>query len=165
MWLMRERSRGQKTMNCVTSYNRGNPLILLQKPMGMAELFYREDRDSDFFNVCEQVRIEHGYISVSQIVAKAILKPANSFYIHRREYASIIKRNGSLLPRNEIKRLLHLEILNRFHEIKENNPDMCILDITKIISEQKAPRFYISQRRAEDIYYDLLKKPQSIFSL
>ncbi|MDR0823890.1 MAG: hypothetical protein LBN74_02275 [Prevotella sp.] len=127
----------------------------------MAQLFYREDRDSDFFNACEQVRNKETNLSVSEIVSKAILHPAKSFYLHRREYSAIIKRNGMKLPKNEIKKLLHLEILKRSRKIKNENPGIDIFWITKIIAEQSAPRFYISERRAEDIYYELLKKPQS----
>ena len=62
---------------------------------------------------------------------------------------------------NEIKKLLHLEILERYRNMKNENPGIDVLEITKIIAEQSAPRFYISERRAEDIYYELLKKPQS----
>ena len=127
----------------------------------MAELFYREDRDSDFFNACEQVRSEESHLSVSEIVSKAILRPAKSFYLHCREYSSIIRKNGKQLPNNKIKKLLHLEILERYRSMKEENPCMDVLEITKLIAEQPAPRFYISERRAEDIYYELLKKPQS----
>jgi hypothetical protein len=127
----------------------------------MAELFYREDRDSDFFKACERVRGREPNLSVSEITAKAILLPAKSFYLHRREYSSIIKRNGMKLPKNEIKKQLHQEILSRYQNLKKENPDMDVLEITKIITEQPAPRFYISRRRAEDIYYGLLKKPQS----
>jgi hypothetical protein len=126
----------------------------------MAKLFYREDRDNDFFNTCEQIRNEGTNLSVAEIVSKAILRPAKSFYLHRREYSYIIKKNGSRLPKNGIKKLLHLEILNRYQKLKETNPGMDILEITKIIAEQPAPRFYISGRRAEDIYYRLLKRPQ-----
>jgi hypothetical protein len=127
----------------------------------MAKLFYREDRDSDFFNACEQVRSEETNLSVSGIVSKAILRPAKSFYLHRREYSDIIRKNGVGLPKNEIKKLLHLEILERYRNLKNENPGTGVLEITKIIAGQSAPRFYISERRAEDIYYELLKKPQS----
>ena len=124
----------------------------------MAELFYREDRDRDFFEACEQVRSEEKNLSVSEIVSKAILHPAKSFYLHKREYSSIIRKKGIPPPKSEAKRQLHQEILKRYQEIKENNPKMDIPEITKIIECQKAPRFYISKRRAEDLYYELLRK-------
>lgn len=129
----------------------------------MAELFYREERDVDFFNACERVRAEEPMLSVSAIVSKAVLLPAKSFFLHRREYSSIVRRNGAGLPKNDIKRQLHTEILNRYRTLKEENPDMPTLEITKIIAEQPAPRFYISERRAEDLYYKLLKLPQTHF--
>ena len=127
----------------------------------MAELFYREDRDVDFFNVCERVRSEEKTLSVSTIVSKAILKEAKSFYMHPREYSSIIRRQGKRFPKNEIKKALHLEILARYKRLKRENPHLDLPEIAKLIAEQGAPRFYISKRRAEDIYYGMLKKPHS----
>jgi hypothetical protein len=126
----------------------------------MAELFYREDRDVDFLNVCEQVRSEGKGLSTSDIVSKAILRPAKSFYLHRREYSTIIRKNGNRLPNNHIKRRMHLDILERYQNLKKNNPNMDASEGSKIIAEQSAPRFYISERRAEDIYYQSFKKTQ-----
>lgn len=162
MRMIRERAYGQKTIILIASLNFGYQVFLcVNQNTYMAELFYREDRDNDFFNACEQVRGEEMNLSVSEIVSRAILRPAKSFYLHRREYSAIIRKNGIELPKNEVKKLLHLEILKRYQHLKNENPCIDILDITKIIAEQSAPRFYISERRAEDIYYALLKKPQS----
>jgi hypothetical protein len=128
----------------------------------MSELFYREDRDTDFFNVCEKVRSENVGMSVFDIVSIAIFRPAQSFYLHRREYSNIIRTKGDRFPKNKTKRELHLEILKRYHEIKNESPTMSIGNIVKIISEQKAPRFYLSRSRAANLYYELLKQPNRI---
>jgi len=160
--MMRERARGQKTISLIPSLNFVYQVILFVNfNNDMAELFYREDRDSDFFNTCEQVRSEDINLSVSEIVAKAILRTAKSFYLHRKEYSAIIRKNGKELPKNEVKKLLHLEILKRYKDLKARNPDLKDYEIAHIISEQEAPRFYLSARGAERIYYDMLKKPQS----
>lgn len=125
----------------------------------MAELFYKEERDRDFFRACELVRSKNiSNISVSQIISKAIIMPAKSFYLHPREYSNIIRGNRKNLPKNFIKRELHLEIICRCNAIKMENPELKISSVAKIIENQSAPRFYISERRAIDLYYELLKK-------
>ena len=127
----------------------------------MGKLFYREERDRDFFEACEQVRAREGFSSVFATVSQAIHRPARSFYIHPRGYSSIIRENGKRLPRNKIKKALHLDILHRYRELKKENPGSSVSQIIGMIESQSAPRFYISERRAEDIYYALLKKPRS----
>lgn len=125
----------------------------------MAELFYREDRDIDFLNACEEVRQEsEKHLSVANIVSKAILKPAKSFYIHHREYTNIVRRGRKNLPKGKASRELHSEILDRYYKLKEEYPDLKDEEISKILSEQPAPRFYISKSRGIILYYELLKK-------
>ncbi len=125
----------------------------------MAELFYKDDKNRDFLLACEAVRVESGYhMSVADIVSLAILRPAKSFYLHPREYSKIIKGSGRCLPDNYLKRALHLEILRRHDEIKLRFPTLKTHEIAKIIENQQAPRFYISEKRAANLYYDLLKK-------
>lgn len=124
----------------------------------MAELFYKDERNRDFYRACESVRAENNSrLHVIDIVAQAILKPASSFFLHPKEYANIIRDNGQSLPKNSIKRELHLEILKRYQALKEIVPNSRPHEAAKIISEQSAPRFYLSHRRAVDLYYILLK--------
>lgn len=125
----------------------------------MAELFYREDRDIDFLNACEKVRQEaEKHLSVSQIVSRAIVKPAKSFYIHPREYANIVRRGKDNLPKSKASKELHAEILARYEQLKEEYPDLKEEEINKMLSEQPAPRFYISKSRGIILYYELLKR-------
>ena len=125
----------------------------------MAELFYKDDKNRDFLSVCESVRIESGcHMSVADIVSRAIHRPARSFYLHPREYSKIIKGNGRYLPVNRIKRELHLEILRRADEIKARFPNLKTREIAGLLEDQAAPRFYISEKRAIYLYYELLKK-------
>lgn len=95
---------------------------------------------------------------VADMVAIAIRRPARSFYLHPREYSKIIKKGRCHLPNNRIKRDLHLEILHRHDEIKAHSPHLKTHEIARIIEDQEAPRFYISEKRAVNLYYDLLKK-------
>ncbi|GAB6123860.1 hypothetical protein [Dysgonomonas termitidis] len=124
----------------------------------MANLFYEEDRNKDFLQACEAVRKEEGTrLTVSGIASKAIYKKAGSFYIHYRVYMKIISNNGNNLPKNEISRQLHTEVLKRAKEIMQQN-NYTPAQAAKILSEQQAPRFYISEARAISLYYKLLGK-------
>ena len=124
----------------------------------MSALFYEEERNRDFLQACEAVRKEEGArLTVSGIASKAIYKKAKSFYIHQRAYMKIIRNNGNNLPRNEVSRQLHTEVLERAKEIMKQY-DYTPAQIAKILSEQQAPRFYISHARATSLYYKLLGK-------
>ncbi len=125
----------------------------------MAELFYKEDRNHDFMLACESARhTSPRGAPVSLIVARAILQPAPSFYLHPREYSKIIGMRGFRLPKSPVKRELHLEILKRHDEMKTHYPSLQTHEIAKMIETQPAPRFYISVKRASDLYYALLKR-------
>lgn len=105
---------------------------------------------------CECVRSECDYnMSVREVVSRAILRPASSFFLHPREYSKIIRGGGVRLPRSAIKRELHLEILRRHDEIKAARPWLKTHEIAMHIEQQPAPRFYISEKRAADLYYAL----------
>lgn len=125
----------------------------------MAELFYREDRDIDFMNACEKVRQESNeHLSVAEIVRKAILQPAKSFYLRPREYGDIVRRAKKKLPKREVTKELYTEILNRYNTLRKEYPSLKNQDINKMLSEQTAPRFYISEARGILLYYELMKK-------
>jgi hypothetical protein len=123
----------------------------------MSVLFYREERDADFFNACELVRVRNGHLSIVAITKEAILMPAKSFYIHPREYSDIIRTGGKRLPENAIRRELHLEIMRRFKRLT-TDLSLPASSAIHIISRQTAPRFYISESRAVNLYYMLMKK-------
>jgi len=126
------------------------------------ELYYQKERDKDFFETCESIRKENhpDYISVEDIVKQAINKEAKSFYLNIEIYARIINkvRCGCLNRiRHKMKKELYLELWNRYIEIKRQNPEYNSMDCARIIAEQKAPKFYISQKHAVNLYYKLLK--------
>ena len=121
--------------------------------------FYKPERDKDFFDVCEAIRKEtKDYQSVEDIAVKAILRPANSIFITQKHIACIIQemRCGTHSFKG-VTKLQNQELFNRYWELKKQNPTFSPNKIAKIIEEQKAPRFYISQKTAKSLYYKLLK--------
>jgi hypothetical protein len=131
----------------------------------MSFLCYKKQRDRDFFQVCEQIRSENRQLSCTQIAEAAIDREAQSFYIDEITISWIIVRirNGKCrLPTSSAdRRELYLDLWNRYITIKRqakaNNSMMSIAEASRIISEQKAPRFYISALHAKNIYYRNLR--------
>jgi hypothetical protein len=78
------------------------------------KLFYQEDRDNDFYNVCERIRGQNpGYISVSDIVKQAIYCEAESFYLSELIIARMIdkiKKGEKPTTKKEAKQELYKEI-------------------------------------------------------
>ena len=130
------------------------------------ELYYQKERDKDFFEVCEAIRKESypEYISVDNIALLAIKKKAKSFYLSTKVCSNIINkvRFGCFDKiKNNIKKELYLELWLRYIQIKRQNPEFNSMDCARIIAEQEAPRFYIAEHHATNLYYKLLKSNQT----
>jgi hypothetical protein len=126
------------------------------------ELYHQKERDSDFFEICESIRkaTNPSYISMENIASAAIKKEAKSFYLNTEIYARIINkvRCGYLSKvKNKTKRKMYIELWNRYIQIKRANPEFNSMDCARIIAEQKAPQFYISEKHAKNLYYKLMK--------
>jgi hypothetical protein len=124
------------------------------------ELYFKEYRDRDFFYACERIRKESAvYLSVSDIARKAVRREAESFYLSEREYVRIY-RKARLMPecKSGVKNEMYSEIRYRFLKEKRRNPGLNHFQIARIIGEQKAPRFYLAEGSAVQLYYRLLKK-------
>lgn len=125
----------------------------------MATLFYENERNNDFLNACEQIRqeakVKKQRLSMSQIAVKAVYTNAKSFYLHPKAVAQIIRNKGEQLPINKIAKEMHIEIYNRVKN--QGLLHLKIKDTVNILSEQQAPRFYISEATAKSLYYKLFK--------
>lgn len=127
------------------------------------ELCYKKERDRDFFEVCEKLRGK-GYIRVVDLVSKAILHPAQSFYISEDRIARIIRASNigvDLIPTschrkvNEVKVQLYKDIMYEVNKLDQSLP---INIQAREIEFMPAPRFYFSVSMGATIYYSYLKK-------
>ena len=126
------------------------------------KLFYEIERDKGLEEACEQVRKERpGYIPVREIARMAIARQAPSFYISRKEIKRIVKKTREGIrpafasrSRNE----LYNEIASRAGTIEKTAPGIPAGKVADIIMSQTAPRFYISEARAVDVYYGILNR-------
>jgi hypothetical protein len=123
----------------------------------MSRLFYGEDRDKDFYNACEQARKIFPHASTYKIIRLAVMSPAPSFYLHPRQYISIINnKNIRKFPVSKVRQELHLEIIRRYRGLAA--PDKTQSETVSLIAAQPAPRFYISEKRVLGLYYKLMKR-------
>jgi hypothetical protein len=123
------------------------------------ELFYSEERNTNFYNICEKIRKDtKEYMSVKDIASMAVRVPAESFFISLHQINIIImeQRCGKTPPKG-IKGELHKEIFKTYWELKKQNPSLCVNQIAKLIEEMPAPRFYMSNATATSLYYELIK--------
>jgi len=122
-------------------------------------MFFREERDKDFITACENVRLQNKHLSASAIAKKAIYTETQSFYLTTRELAKFIYkiRKGFDVKGFECSVALHCEIKKRMLII-EGHEKMSANEIARIIDMQDAPRFYISESRAVQLYYECFKK-------
>lgn len=123
------------------------------------ELFNGEERNSEFYKVCEKIKKESKvYMSVKEMTSKAVETPTVSFFICLHQINIIImeQRCGKVPPKG-IKGELHREIFKRYWELKKQNPCFSVNQIAKIIEEQPAPRFYMSKSTGESLFYKLFK--------
>ena len=126
-------------------------------------LIFRNERDEDFLKVCENIRKEYNpdYISVRDIVKKAIQKEAQSFYLDVTVIENVIYRflkYGKFSIRHgKVKHDLHREIYLRYLSWQEQTGQKNVAEFARILQMHKAPRFYISERHGINFYYKLLK--------
>ena len=122
-------------------------------------MFFRQERDRDFFDVCEKVRKENNRLSVSEIAKIAVFHPASSFYLTTKELAKIINniRKGIRKSTFRSEGLMYDQIEFMMREIPghENLPAR---EVARKIDAENVPRFYLSESRATSIYYECLNK-------
>lgn len=121
-------------------------------------MFFREERDSDFLEVCERVHSENKRLSVSDVAKIAVYLPAPSFYLTIRELAKIINRirKGEKKSTYLSAKLMYDEIENMMYQIK-GHEKLSAYEIARLIDAEPAPRFYMSETRAANVYYECLK--------
>lgn len=120
-------------------------------------LFFQEERDKDFLKACEKIRKEDKFLSATDIAKCAANSPAPSFYLTIKGYSNIINfiKKDKCCTTVKAKQELYIEIRKRLEDIP-NWRSVSSYELARMIDEQSAPRFYISESRAVKLYYNLL---------
>lgn len=120
----------------------------------MAELFYQTERDCAFIDACEKAIKTHARtMTIPDIIEYVRTQPTTSFFVSPQGYLKIF---SGYAPTSLAKQELREDVLSRYTHFKDTT-GMSDAEIADIMDRQEAPRFYMSSRRAMDLYYRLLK--------
>lgn len=124
----------------------------------MSILYYQDERDEDFFEVCEVLKKEYPSLGIRDIVLIAVNSPAKSFYIRKGEYRHIIRKGVRELPKNRFKREKHRAIIREHYRLTTLHPELYPHEINEMIYNRPAPKFYMSVPTGVRIYYNVLNR-------
>lgn len=113
------------------------------------ELFFKRQRDLEFFQACERVR-KGKCMTIQEIVDIAVFQPASSFFLTYSSCRKIIKWDKKVTGAKA-------ELYKEIKRIRDTMPNLSISQACETIIEMPAPRFYITPARARSLYYELLK--------
>jgi len=123
-------------------------------------LEFKQQRNDEFYRLCKQIIAKSKTpVNIRQTIKCAIHTPATSFFISETRIAKIIRAPLTDCPKSEAKANLFNMIKHLYFEEKMTHPQMSAEAIAKnIIFYRSAPRFYISQATALNIFYNELNK-------
>lgn len=128
----------------------------------MARLHFKREKNTDFYNACEQIRSTlKEYLSTYQIACLGEACECSSFYMSAKSIKGLIweintdRHTPSKFPHIREK---HSEIYNRYKLLLSEHPDKTLTWYADEISYQRAPRFYLDKDYATILYYKLMNK-------
>lgn len=121
---------------------------------------YSEDRNRDLLKAYRTLLAESEYISMPEIYQKVVNIPAPRFYVSETRAAVAITKiikGDKLLYMRPTKREMFFEIYRRYLIEKKKYPHLSLPNVLSIITEQSAPKFYLTAGSAK-IYIQKAKK-------
>jgi len=122
-------------------------------------LFFKKERDSDFYKVCCRIsKSNKGYMSSMDIASKAILCEAESYYLTKKQMISIIQtmRANPDFETIKYKKSQSRDLICRYWHYKKIYPNNTIAKIVEEIDKEPAPRFYMTPRSADKLLRHLM---------
>lgn len=129
-------------------------------------MIFREERDRDLLRAYERVIKSYGkdapYISRKEIMKRVVESGAERYYVTYEEAFRNVRRimNGkSLKCKNRRKRFMYMSLYDAVKRYSELYPDLSFGRVLmRVLSEEKAPCFFISQERASLLLNSIHKK-------
>ena len=120
----------------------------------------KQHRNAEFYRICKQIISKSkAPVTMQHIIESALSTPATSFFLSENRIAKIIRAPQEECPKSESKAALFNMIKHLYFEEKMTHPQMSPEAIAKnIIFYRTAPRFYISEATALNIFYSELNK-------
>lgn len=121
---------------------------------------FSEDRNRDLLSAYRTQLASCKYISMPEIYQKVVNMSAPRFYVSETRAAVAITKilkGDKLLYMRPTKREMFFEIYRRYLIKKEKYPHLSLPHILNIVTEQPAPKFYLTAGSAK-IYIQKAKK-------
>ncbi len=138
-----------------------NEIAYIFEEKSLMGLFFIEERDKYFLEVCDKIQKENKFWSVSKVAKAALLTETFSFFLTIRGYAKIIHklRKCEPYPSRSVKCEMYDEIKERVAEMPQ---DISVNEMARRLDTQTAPRFYMTENSAIQLYYNLIKKRNEV---
>lgn len=129
-------------------------------------LDFTKQRNEDLMRVYHQKLVEAHFIVKPKIFKLVAESPASRFWVSEERAAVVVsailsgnedwdllRKHRSVFRMRANKREMFLEIARRVKELQEEFPDKTIYDLTSIVVNQPAPKFYLSARTVGEFIY------------
>lgn len=126
----------------------------------MSKLYMKQEKNREFFEVCEKIRSDNKkYISTQEIAAMAEQKECSSFFMsecHIKRLIWEINTDRHSHSKFDHIKEKHGEIYNRYKQLLSEHGDKPLSWYARQIGKQSAPRFYLDKQYATILYYKLM---------
>lgn len=118
---------------------------------------FSAQRRADVMRAYRQAMAEAAKINVHDVMQTAVEMPASRFWVSEERATQVVsgllRGTLSLRGMRPTKARMYSEILRRLKALKEESPDMRLVDAVSEVICSKAPEFYISANTARAMLY------------
>lgn len=113
-----------------------------------SKMEFSEERAQDVMRAYDEYVSSCDYICLADVYKKVPNMPSRRFWIsvdRAMQVVSAMEHNENYLKGvSTLKREMYQEIYNRVSELKKANPNLSLRDLCFIVTEQPAPKFYLT---------------------
>lgn len=115
---------------------------------------YEEQRNNDLMRVYREEIAAVDFIRMPDIYKSIVNKPSSRFWVSEERAAIVVSsmmRGESIHRMRPLKREMFQEIHDRVKELKVRYPDKTVYQLTFMVCQQQAPKFYLTAGSAKVI--------------
>lgn len=122
---------------------------------------YMADRDRDLLRAYREYTFLCNTINKSELMTKIVNSPSKRFWVSESRAAIVVSgmMKGYLPPNiSRMKKEMYEEIFRRVLALRKKYPRRSIPELAAMVSQQKAPKFYLTPGSANVILHRIFKK-------
>ena len=129
-------------------------------------MVFKLERDLDLMAAYERAMKSFGkdapYVSRREIVERAVNSEAARFYVTFEEAQRnlrLLRAGKPLRCKNRFKQMMYCDLLDRFEAFRREHRDLSYnIALMRVLSETKAPRFYMDVNTAMLLIYNMQRR-------